>query len=230
MGLAARQAVTCWFAALFLVIVALFVFLGAPASHAGAGEAIGRALAHAGFAAFVGWYFARRARPAWSWGRFVLVYIALVVVIAVVAAAGRVHAREPSAIISANHSQPTAGRVAASAQRADTVLVRKSEATTMASYSPHFMLPLAPIPKVPRLDKETAELQKVTTSWMRGMSTVRTTSLCMCRTQIRRTENAPRNQVFRPAATSWSMGSPMGGGGLCHSHATYKLDLRLYCA
>jgi len=37
---------------------------------------------------------ARRKTPPWSWGRFVLVYVALVVALAVVANAGRARAAE----------------------------------------------------------------------------------------------------------------------------------------
>ena len=92
MSLAAKQALVCWFAALALIVAALFAFVGTPGSPDGAGEAIGRAFAHTGIAALIGWLLARRKMPPWSWGRFALVYLALVVVLAVVANAGRAHA------------------------------------------------------------------------------------------------------------------------------------------
>ena len=96
MSLAAKQALVCWFAALALIVAALFAFVGAPASPDGAGEAIGRVFAHTGIAALIGWVLARRKTPSWSWGRFVLVYVVLVVVLAIVANAGRAHAAEPT--------------------------------------------------------------------------------------------------------------------------------------
>jgi len=95
MSLVARQAIVCWLAALVLIVAALFVFLGAPGSPDGAGEAVGRVFANTGIAALICWVLARRKTPSWSWGRFVLVYVALVVVLAVVANAGRAHAAEP---------------------------------------------------------------------------------------------------------------------------------------
>ena len=95
MSLVARQAIVCWLAALVLTVAALFVFLGAPGSPDGAGEAVGRVFANTGIAALICWVLARRKTPSWSWGRFVLVYVALVVVLAVVANAGRPHAAEP---------------------------------------------------------------------------------------------------------------------------------------
>ena len=95
MSLVAKQAFVCWFAALALIVAALFAFVGAPGSPDGAGEAVGRVFAHTGIAALIGWVLARRKTPPWSWGRFVLVYVALVVVLAVVANAGRAHAAEP---------------------------------------------------------------------------------------------------------------------------------------
>jgi hypothetical protein len=94
MSLAAKQALVCWFAALVLIVTALFAFAGAPGSPDGAGEAIGRVFAHTGIAALICWMLARRKAPPWSWGRFVLVYLALVVVLAVVANAGRARAGE----------------------------------------------------------------------------------------------------------------------------------------
>ena len=103
MSPAAKQALVCWFAAFALVITALFAFLGPPATADGAGEAIGRVLTHTGFAALIGWYLARRANPAWSWRRFVLVYVTLILALAVVTTAGRVQARETGvcAVVSA---------------------------------------------------------------------------------------------------------------------------------
>ena len=94
MSLAAKQALVCWFAALVLIVAALFAFVGTPGSPDGAGEAIGRVLAHTGIAALICWLLARRKTPPWSWVRFVLVYLALVVALAVVANAGRAHAGE----------------------------------------------------------------------------------------------------------------------------------------
>ncbi|HEX3122997.1 MAG TPA: hypothetical protein VHQ21_06800 [Rhodanobacteraceae bacterium] len=94
MSLAAKQALVCWFAALLLIVAALFAFVGAPGSPDGAGEAIGRVFAHTGLAALICWVLARRKAPSWSWGRFVLVYLALVVVLAVVVNAGRARAAE----------------------------------------------------------------------------------------------------------------------------------------
>jgi hypothetical protein len=104
MSVATKQALVCWVAALALIIAALFAFVGAPGSPGGAGEAIGRVFAHTGIAALICWVLARRKTPPWSWGRFVLVYLALVVVLAVVANAGRAHAVEawaPEAISAA---------------------------------------------------------------------------------------------------------------------------------
>jgi hypothetical protein len=92
MSLVAKQAFTCWIVALALSIAVLFAFIGAPHSAGGAGEAIGRVFAHTGIAAFLCWFAARRKIPAWSWTRFVLVYFALVVVLAVVADVGRAQA------------------------------------------------------------------------------------------------------------------------------------------
>jgi len=97
MSLVAKQALVCWFAALALIVAALFAFIGAPGSPDGAGEAIGRVFANTGIAALICWVLARRKAPAWSWGRFVLVYAALVIVLAVVANAGRAHATEATA-------------------------------------------------------------------------------------------------------------------------------------
>jgi len=94
MSLVAKQALACWIAALALIVAALFAFLGVPGSPEGAGEAVGRVFANTGIAALLGWLLARRKTPPWSWGRFVLVYVALVVALAVVANAGRVHAGE----------------------------------------------------------------------------------------------------------------------------------------
>lgn len=94
MSLAMKQAIVCWLAALALIVAALFVFLGAPGSPDGAGEAVGRVFAHTGIAALICWALARRKTPPWSWGRFVLTYLALVVVLAVVANAGRAHATD----------------------------------------------------------------------------------------------------------------------------------------
>ena len=91
MTLVTRQALLCWVSALALSIAALFLFIGPPASADGAGEAIGRLFAHTGFAALIGWLIARRATPPWSWTRFLLVYVALFVVLAVVTQAGRAH-------------------------------------------------------------------------------------------------------------------------------------------
>lgn len=92
MSLAAKQAIVCWLAALALIVAALFVFLGSPGSAEGASEAIGRVFAHTGIAALLCWFIARRKTPPWTWARFVLVYLALVVVLGVVANAGRAHA------------------------------------------------------------------------------------------------------------------------------------------
>ena len=94
MSLVAKQALVCWVAALGVIIAALFAFVGAPGSPDGAGEAVGRVFAHTGIAALICWLLARRKAPPWSWGRFALVYLALVVVLAVVANAGRAHAAE----------------------------------------------------------------------------------------------------------------------------------------
>ena len=109
MSLAAKQALVCWFAALALIVAALFIFVGAPGSPDGAGEAVGRVFAHTGIAALIGWVLARRKTPPWSWGRFVLVYVAVVVVLAVVANAGRAHATEALASDSIS-SAPCASR------------------------------------------------------------------------------------------------------------------------
>ena len=97
MSLAAKQAFACWITALVLIIAALFAFVGMPGSPDGASEAIGRVFAHTGIAALVGWYLARKKSPPWSWSRFAIVYVALVIVLAVVANAGRAHAIEQSA-------------------------------------------------------------------------------------------------------------------------------------
>ena len=94
MSLVAKQALACWIAALALIVAALFAFLGVPGSPEGAGEAVGRVFANTGIAALLGWLLARRNTPPWSWGRFVLVYVALVVALAVVANAGRARAAE----------------------------------------------------------------------------------------------------------------------------------------
>jgi len=91
MSLAAKQAWSCWIVALGLIIGALFAFIGPPASADGASEAIGRVLALTGIAALLCWYVARRAEQPWSWGRFIISYIGLIIVLAVVAAAGRAH-------------------------------------------------------------------------------------------------------------------------------------------
>ena len=105
MSLVAKQAFVCWFAALALIVAALFAFIGAPGSPEGASEAVGRVLAHTGIAALFCWMLARRKTPAWSWGRFVLVYVALFVVLAIVESAGRAHAAGAmlSDAISARH-------------------------------------------------------------------------------------------------------------------------------
>jgi hypothetical protein len=79
MSLVAKQALVCWVAALGVIIAALFAFVGAPGSPDGAGEAVGRVFAHTGIAALICWLLARRKAPPWSWGRFALVYLALVV-------------------------------------------------------------------------------------------------------------------------------------------------------
>jgi len=91
MRLPAKQAFTCWFGALALCIVALFAFLGPPGSADGSAEAIGRLFALSGLSALFSWWLARTRTPAWSWGRFVLVYAAMFVVVAVIASNG--HAR-----------------------------------------------------------------------------------------------------------------------------------------
>jgi hypothetical protein len=94
MPLVAKQALVCWFAALALIVAALFAFVGAPGSPDGAGEAIGRVFANTGIAALICWLLARRKMPPWSWIRFALIYLALVIVLAVVANVGRAHATE----------------------------------------------------------------------------------------------------------------------------------------
>jgi peptidoglycan/LPS O-acetylase OafA/YrhL len=94
MPLVAKQALVCWFAALGLIVAALFAFVGAPASPEGAGEAIGRVFANTGIAALICWLLARRKTPPWPWSRFALVYVGLVVVLAIVASAGRAHTAE----------------------------------------------------------------------------------------------------------------------------------------
>ncbi len=92
MSLIAKQVLVCWFAALALLVAALFAFVGAPGSPEGAGEAVGRVFANTGIAALICWLLARRKAPPWSWSRFALVYVALVVALAAVASAGRAHA------------------------------------------------------------------------------------------------------------------------------------------
>jgi len=94
MSLATKQTLVCWFAALALIVAALFAFVGAPGSPEGASEAIGRVFANTGIAALICWVLARRKMPPWSWLRFALVYVALVVALAAVAAAGRAHAAD----------------------------------------------------------------------------------------------------------------------------------------
>ena len=100
MSLAAKQAFACWIVALALIIAALFAFLGVPGTADGAGEAIGRVFANTGIAALMAWFLARKKTPPWSWSRFAIVYVALVVVLAVLAAAGKAHAIESSGEIS----------------------------------------------------------------------------------------------------------------------------------
>ena len=82
------QALFCWFIALALIVATLFVLLGVPATPDGAGEAIGRAIAHTGVASLATWLIARKKDPAWSWGRFATVYVAMLVVIGIIASIG----------------------------------------------------------------------------------------------------------------------------------------------
>ncbi|HKE46489.1 MAG TPA: hypothetical protein VKB52_00370 [Rhodanobacteraceae bacterium] len=82
------QALLCWITALTLIVAALFVFLGVPETPDGAGEAIGRVIAQTGIASLATWLIARKKDPAWSWGRFAAVYVAMLVVIGIVASIG----------------------------------------------------------------------------------------------------------------------------------------------
>ena len=92
----AKQALICWFSALVLIVAALRLILGAPTTPDGAGEAIGRVFANTGLAALAAWMIARKKTPPWSWPRFIVVYFAAVVIIAIVASAGRTaRASEP---------------------------------------------------------------------------------------------------------------------------------------
>jgi len=109
MPLVAKQAIVCWIAALALIVAALFAFLGTPGSPDGAGEAVGRVFANTGVAALICWLLARRKTPPWSWGRFVLIYLGLLVGLAVVANAGRAHATEATASNSIS-AEPARGR------------------------------------------------------------------------------------------------------------------------
>lgn len=104
MTLAAKQALACWLGALALIIATLFALLGAPATADGAAEAVGRVVAHTGIAALLCWFIARKKLPPWRWGRFALVYAALIVVLAVVATAGRAHAGEVLPTLAARHA------------------------------------------------------------------------------------------------------------------------------
>jgi hypothetical protein len=97
MTLAAKQAPACWLGALVLIVAALFALLGPPGTPDGAGEAVGRVVAHTGIAALLCWLIARRKLPPWGWGRFVLAYAAMVVMLGVVASAGRAHAGDAQA-------------------------------------------------------------------------------------------------------------------------------------
>lgn len=95
MQLPAKQALVCWVSFMVLIIGALMVFLGPPASQDGAAESIGHVIALTGFAALGSWLLARRKTPPWSWGKFVLVYMASAIVVAALAAYGnRSHAAE----------------------------------------------------------------------------------------------------------------------------------------
>lgn len=95
MQLPAKQALVCWVSFMVLIIGALMVFLGPPASQDGAAESIGHVIALTGFAALGSWLLARRKTPSWSWGKFVLVYMASAIVVAALAAYGnRSHAAE----------------------------------------------------------------------------------------------------------------------------------------
>ena len=112
MSLVAKQAFACWFVALALIIAALFLFLGPPKSPDGASEAFGRVFAHTGIAAGLCWFVARRKTPPWSWGRFVLVYVAMVFVLTIVANAGRAHASDAPAgwmQIGGSETRPSSG-------------------------------------------------------------------------------------------------------------------------
>ena len=95
MQLPAKQALVCWVSFMVLIIGALMVFLGPPASQDGAAESIGHVIALTGFAALGSWLLTRRKTPPWSWGKFVLVYMASAIVVAALTAYGnRSHAAE----------------------------------------------------------------------------------------------------------------------------------------
>jgi hypothetical protein len=131
MPLVAKQALVCWFSALALIIAALFAFVGAPGSPYGAVEAIGRVFAHTGIAALICWVLARRKTPPWSWVRFALLYLALVVVLAVVANAGRAHAAD--AMLSDSTSAGQRGPATVAAFAADRASRDFSAVTTSLS-------------------------------------------------------------------------------------------------
>ena len=90
-----KQALACWAGALIIATTALYIFIGAPKSAEGAGEAIGRLLAHTGFAALVCGLFARKSEPAWSWLKFVAIYVLIFIVMAFVGMQRPAHAGSP---------------------------------------------------------------------------------------------------------------------------------------
>ncbi len=80
----AVKALVFWFAAICIGVALLLAQLGAPGGAEAAGESVGRLLAHTGLAALATWRLARRKTPQWSWLKSALVYVAAMVMIAVI--------------------------------------------------------------------------------------------------------------------------------------------------
>ena len=89
MQMPGKLALICWFVSFAIIVGALFLALGAPASSDGASEAIGRVFAHTGICALATWLLARKKSPSWSRSKFALIYVAALIVFGLITSVGR---------------------------------------------------------------------------------------------------------------------------------------------
>jgi hypothetical protein len=94
MQLPAKQALACFVVITTVLIAALFLTLGRPASPDAAGEAIGALIARTGFSALIIWYVAKKKQPGWSWLRFTSMYVLCLIIVCLVSAKQSVTAAE----------------------------------------------------------------------------------------------------------------------------------------